>query len=55
MIMKGFNTLDDYYQFIEEDKSLLYDMNLAKRLIQLRDKLSDDNHKSNCAYELHFV
>jgi hypothetical protein len=53
--MNGFNTLDDYYQFVEGDTSLLYDINLAKKLLALRDKLSDETLKSNCTYELHFV
>lgn len=53
--MNGFNTLDDYYQFVEGDTSLLYDINLAKKLLVLRDKLSDETLKSSCTYELHFV
>lgn len=53
--MSEFNSLEEYYQYLEKDYSLLYDVNLPNRLLALRDKLSDDVLKSNCTYESLFA
>ncbi len=53
--MSDFNSLDDYYEYLEKDSSLLHDVNLTNRLLSLRDRLSDEILKSNCTYEALFV
>ncbi len=49
-----FENLQSYYDYIESDNSLLYEFNVSKGLINLRDK-SEDNEKSYCSYELFFT
>lgn len=49
-----FENLETYYEYLETDNGLLYDFNLSKKIIILRDKAEDKELKSQCSYELFF-
>lgn len=50
-----FESIQDYYNFLENDKSLSYDFNIVKSLIKLRDKEEDPQKKSICSFEIFFM
>lgn len=49
-----FETLDEYYDYLEKDNSLLYDSSISNLLIVLRDKVEDNELKKYCSYEAYF-
>jgi hypothetical protein len=49
-----FETLDEYYDYIEKDNSFLYNTNISNLLIVLRDKVEDNELKRCCSYEAYF-
>jgi len=49
-----FETLKEYYGFINKDLSFQRKLNLSNKLTQLRDKLHDDNEKKKVTYEIYF-
>lgn len=53
--MIDFKSLDDYYQYLESDQSLLYSLKLPRKLLALREALTDETLKAECTYEYHFV
>jgi hypothetical protein len=50
-----FEKIEDYYDFLEKDKSLSYDFNTVKLLIKLRDKEEDAKRRQICSFELFFM
>jgi uncharacterized protein DUF4209 len=50
-----FENIEDYYNFLEKDKSLSYDYNTVKLLIKLRDKEEDPQKKQICSFEIFFT
>ena len=48
-----FDSLDNYYNYVENDNSLLFDSNTSNSLINLRDKILDAKLKKYCSYELY--
>lgn len=51
-----FQTLDEYYEYLENDTNLQYfDFDTCKYIIALRDKIKDENTKKLCSYELYFA
>jgi hypothetical protein len=50
-----FKNIEDYYDFLEKDKSLADDFNTVKLLIKLRDKEEDTKRKQICSFELFFM
>jgi hypothetical protein len=49
-----FENIDEYYNYLENDSSLLFDYNISNSLINLRDKIQDSELKKHCSYELFF-
>jgi hypothetical protein len=50
-----FVNIQDYYNFIENDKSLSYDYNVVKFLMKLRDKEDDPQKRLICSFEVFFM
>lgn len=50
-----FESIQDYYDYLEKDKTLSFDFNVSKSLIKLRDKAEDTELKSICSYEMYFT
>lgn len=51
-----FQSLDEYYEYLEKDTNFQYlDLNTYKYITVLRDKTEDDNTKKLCSYELFFA
>ncbi len=50
-----FETLDAYYEFIENDKSIFFDSDISNGVLILRDKTENPKFKSHCSYELYFT
>jgi hypothetical protein len=51
-----FQSLDEYYEYLEKDTNFQYlDLNTYKYITALRDKTEDDNTKKLCSYELFFA
>lgn len=52
----NFNSLDEYYEYLENDTNFQYiDLNTSNYITALRDKVDDENIKKLCSYELFFV
>lgn len=52
-VMK-FESLSEYYEYIESDNSLLVDYNTSNALTRLGDKIEDAELKKHCSYEQYF-
>lgn len=50
-----FESLDLYYDYLENDNSLLFDYNVSNSLVNLRDTIEDSELKKHCSYELYFT
>lgn len=51
-----FQTLDEYYEYLENDTSFQFlDLNTYKYLTKLRDKIEDEKTKKLCSYEMFFA
>lgn len=51
-----FENLSQYYDYLEGDNELLYlDLNTYKFITDLRERLTDENEKRICSYELFFT
>jgi hypothetical protein len=51
----NFESLQNYYDYLESDCTLSHDINVSKSLINLRDKSEENSLKSFCSYELFFT
>ena len=51
-IPKIFENIEEYYEYLENDSSLLFDINITYSLINLRDKITEDELKLFCTGEL---
>ncbi|PKL80379.1 MAG: hypothetical protein CVV25_04415 [Ignavibacteriae bacterium HGW-Ignavibacteriae-4] len=49
-----FENLDEYYNYLESDNSLIIDISISNSLLELRDKIEDADLKKYCSYELFF-
>lgn len=49
-----FESIEEYYQYLEHDNSLSQDLNISKRIVFLRDKSQDQELKAKWSYELYF-
>lgn len=47
-----FETLQSYYHYLENDRTLVYDYTLSDKLITLANKIENANEKEFCNYEL---
>ena len=47
-----FENIQEYYEYLEKDNSLLIDYNVSNSLIKLRDKTEEKEQKSFVSYEL---
>lgn len=50
-----FENLGSYYEYIENDNSLLFDYNISFSLVNLREIVEDVKVKKYCSYELYFT
>jgi hypothetical protein len=49
------DSIEDYYDYIEQDKGLLIDLNLSKNLKSIAESLDDELTKQQCLYELFVI
>lgn len=49
-----FESLQEFYDFLEDDKGLIPDYNLSKNILLLRDNIDIQRDKKTCSYELYF-
>lgn len=49
-----FEDLEAYYDYLENETSLLFDYNISNSLLNLRDIIENDDLKKHCSYEIYF-
>lgn len=49
-----FENLEAYYEYLEKDNNLSFEFGVSNKIINLRDKIADNELNAHCSYELFF-
>lgn len=50
-----FESLEEYYNYIENDSKMLFDFNISNSLLKVRDTIESQELKQQCSYEIYFA